>query len=561
MNDCVPGRTTPRVCQPCTYDGKTSPATEYCRKCREQLCKDCYKPHRYHNDTERAIKCPKHSEKDIDFYCNFHKRVFCFVCSTVEHRDADCKVEYIPDISLKFLRDIDYGLKIKRIDTFLRNCAHSQRQASDSLTSFHEACSEALKQIEKFREEINNTFERWENDLKEEVHRKGRSSVSSTQTDLEKFTQLKTDLQGIQHRVQQMKASNNTDRLFIELIQADEVVEENEKHVRRAQTQALCPFKFIRNERIVSLLKTEQKLGDLRNMSSLRAPSSCGSLTGDLKAVQKKEINVKMKHEKRTSCITGIVILSSNSIVVADYNNFSVKLVDTDTDKILSQAVLTSGPWEIAMLPDKNIVATLFDEESIEFFTTASGLKSIRKIPLYGRCHGVAYFQDKIIVSFIAPPSLHFYDIRGTLLKAVEFGNLKGMYHISISKVEGNILVSNAETNVVVKVDMDAKIVGTFKHAELETPRGLSANEDGSVFVCSKKKNAVLRVSPDFKHFSVMMKRDDHFKGIKNPCAVVHDAKNSLLYVSCNTSRDKYDNFVKVFQLEDPLSDSVFTSF
>ena len=590
MAGAVSGRkaTLDDLCKPCVRAGTRVVAKSLCEQCDERLCDSCVVFHQSsratrdhtitrnmlnHNprqeegngQAEKDIMCQKHFGKPIEFYCAGHKRVFCYVCSAVEHRETVCKVNYIPEISDRYLEGIDCSSRIHRIDTFLNNCLATQRQASNSLNQFQDSLTEALRQIETFRNDINTTLDNWEGDLKDSLDKKRRSSFVLSPTNLERFSELKEELEQLQTRIIQQRSAQNTDRLFIELIQAESVLEENEKAITNFNNPGLNVVRFRKNERIESMLRSEVGLGVLEAspVSRSRTDSGASSMSNDSRAIARKDVNVKMRIEKRTSWITSIVALPGQKLVVADYNNHSIKLVDVVTDKVISRAILTSGPWEMTALPNNTLVVSLFDEEALEFLCISENkVKSLRKVQTGGRCQGVAYCEKGIVVTFITPPKFHIYDVNGRVFFASpEMNKLRGMFHISITRDNQYIVVGNDDTNSILKLDFTGKVCAEYKDLSINSPRGLDCHEDGSIFVCSKKDNSVLRVSADMKQRTVVMRREESSTVIKNPYAVFYEQTNALLYLSCASGKSKYDNFVKIFQMDELVNGQFTTSF
>jgi hypothetical protein len=101
-------------CIPCDTDGLKKPAHGFCQDCQEHLCKSCFKSRNHvllekdamptqqtsADDVNTDVitdNCTNHRYKPLEFFCNNHKTVACYVCVTLQHKK--CKVDYIPEVS------------------------------------------------------------------------------------------------------------------------------------------------------------------------------------------------------------------------------------------------------------------------------------------------------------------------------------------------------------------------------------------------------------------------------------------------------------------------------
>ena len=151
-------------CIPCSRDDLDEPAEGYCQDCQEHLCKTCFQHHRRSrpsrdhvlldkesmpsqptnsdlNDDIITNSCIIHRDKALEFYCNNHKSVACYVCMTLEHKQ--CKVDYIPDIS----RNVSTEFKdlVTKMEMLVRKCESNIKRAQSDTRHLDESYETLLK--------------------------------------------------------------------------------------------------------------------------------------------------------------------------------------------------------------------------------------------------------------------------------------------------------------------------------------------------------------------------------------------------------------------------------
>ena len=172
-------------CVPCQRDDENNEAFGYCQDCTEHLCETCYKSHRKARssishvllDKQRMptrmseqtksvtlgcrVPCSKHADKIIEFFCCDHNKVFCYVCSTLDH--THCKKEYITDISKSFVAVQDFQAKIVSL---LQQCTHITDYVNGTVETVERNVESTLGDFLKFRQEIIDLLDTQELEIK-----------------------------------------------------------------------------------------------------------------------------------------------------------------------------------------------------------------------------------------------------------------------------------------------------------------------------------------------------------------------------------------------------------
>ena len=188
------------LCAPCLGTKNTTPATVYCRTCKQFQCSECQTSHTKYPgmfghdiveadtvDPEPVVDlkgldiCSDHG-KMLEFLCKDHDILCCITCAITEHRPCGKILEIKKIISTTEQTDTEEDLKQKL-------AGHRTREES-LLTHFENIKANALIQIDN----INEMVEHIERQVKELMEKSKQKLISET-------ANIRKDiLQNIAHR-------------------------------------------------------------------------------------------------------------------------------------------------------------------------------------------------------------------------------------------------------------------------------------------------------------------------------------------------------------------------
>jgi hypothetical protein len=207
-----------------TMEGTRLPAHGYCVDCKEHLCKNCFTVHKKHKlskhhtllDATRMPKvlhqptssthtgqsddpttpCSKHPKEIIKFYCHNHKELLCSVCVTLEHQTTFCKVNYIPDISGNIIDSKECQDILKAINSTSDQYQQFVEDAKKMTNKSYSSLKDALADIKKFRQEINQRLDELAKQIEDAVkviEQENNKHLKAVETTCEDITKcLKT---------------------------------------------------------------------------------------------------------------------------------------------------------------------------------------------------------------------------------------------------------------------------------------------------------------------------------------------------------------------------------
>ncbi|XP_060597248.1 E3 ubiquitin-protein ligase TRIM33-like [Ruditapes philippinarum] len=278
-NDTESAEGESSLCVSCEVENVKTLACGACRECNEKICTTCFRFHlrgklcRNHvflslqefsslplcSGLEDVTRCAKHDSEIIKFYCRSHDIVGCGDCIVLGH--TSCKPEYINDLAKSFKDGDTYTSIAKRLEDLEKqktDCEHEIDKATYECENMNE---NALKGLRDFRTEINECLDEAEAKLLSEM-KKLRKENTETKTKIEALLQSFTsELQKVKQMLDTQLYRDNA--LFINAVNCRSKLADIKK-MHSSKHMALKGFKFVRNDQMSSLLKSERPVGSLQ---------------------------------------------------------------------------------------------------------------------------------------------------------------------------------------------------------------------------------------------------------------------------------------------------------
>ncbi|XP_060564058.1 uncharacterized protein LOC132723371 [Ruditapes philippinarum] len=553
-------------CQPCDEEGTRLPAHGYCTLCKEHLCKTCFTAHKINRlskqhtlldatsmpkvlqqpstsnltgiTTGLTTTCLTHPKEMIKFYCNNHTELLCSVCLTLEHQGTSCKVDYIPDISCDIVDSKEYQLILKAVNTTSDQIQQMVQDVKGKTNQSNSSLKDALAEIKKFRQDIDKRLDELERQVENAakvIEQENNKHLKEVETTCEDQT---ISLTTSSDKINQFNTSKQADKLFKELKLAEKTLKIVEEKTQQLSSYDIKQYNFKPNEEIVTQLKSS-----LGTLSQTTLDKECQSVQiKSRQSAHQGDICVKTSEDKETMCgISGITSLSSDTLVIADYHNMAVKMVDTSSQSVSDQLQLDGKPWDITRLTFTELAVTLPFIQTIQFISISSNkLKKRHAVKVGGDCHGISCYQGKLVVSFVNPAKLQILDMNGYLLTTIDGKNIfKNPYYVTSNS--NAIYVSDVNMNILTKINWHCKVIGSYSRTG--KPRGMALSEDGTVFVCDKERNVIEEILEDCSTGKVVLKT------AKSPYAVCWCGETQKLYYSCYAEDEKVNNFLHIYKL------------
>ncbi|XP_063427116.1 E3 ubiquitin-protein ligase Midline-1-like [Mytilus trossulus] len=167
------------LCDSCSRHNKSSDRIKYCTDCEDTLCTECTFMHcavqrisSHHLIDVSAFRikknCNEHEDLSYEFYCSDHNCMVCQMCIDNNHRNCG-KIQTI-DIPAKGCRS---SLMLKDVTKDIKSLLNSTKEMVEerqkNKTRVGQIKAKVLKEISRFRQNINDHLDQLERKLYSDV--------------------------------------------------------------------------------------------------------------------------------------------------------------------------------------------------------------------------------------------------------------------------------------------------------------------------------------------------------------------------------------------------------
>ncbi|KAL4221107.1 hypothetical protein ACF0H5_019367 [Mactra antiquata] len=547
------------ICTNCDDNGKIVEAVRYCIECSGYCCQTCTDLHhtfvmmKGHNLLDASQgnqasnqpsslpefpteRCNLHTGKVIDMYCEEHNEVCCCTCIATHHKSCpENSIKYIPDM-------IDTLFKLgesKEIQCRLRDTL-------DSMTAIGKSKDDKLEALKDMK---NEEIEKVINFMKalEAIIRKAaeatRKEIESKYKELEKdILQEKQDVNGyevsLKESCDKLKTSErNRAQSFVRSKTAEKKVKEVDSKISKQ--------KLRNNDGIEYTFTPNQSL--MKYLNGLHGIGIVGVSKKERKDLYKitwsRDINIKVAGDSKQCDSVGCCLTFDNQLLVTDYNNKSLKLIDTHTMTVIDVCKLDSQPFGVCCITDDEAVVAC-SSNKIQFVSYGYKMKPTRQIKTSHTSYGITTKNDKIYVTdCLSSPFI--YDMAGNLLKTISqnvgrntlFCNSR---HVTSAEKGDKMYVSDSRKGVVC-FDGEDNFQSIISDIDLCLPDGVCVDGRGNIFVVGFLSHNVVQFNENGKKIGVVIKQD----GLQQtPRSICFDQTLNRLFVTM-----QHSDVVKMFEL------------
>ncbi|XP_053388029.1 uncharacterized protein LOC123563465 [Mercenaria mercenaria] len=259
-----------------------------------------------------------------------------------------------------------------------------------------------------------------------------------------------------------------------------------------------------------------------------------------------KNLCVKTSSDKIDCYITRIAASFPNQVFLADYNNYSIKMVDINSEAI-QQLSLDSYPWDITTTTRDELAVTMPGNHTIQLISYSSNrLSKKNTLKVDGLCYGISNCQGKFAVTFQRPAKLQIIDLKGTVLTTV-ITNSNGenifSYPEYVTTNSNAIYISDYAMQAVIWLNWQGELMGSY--GGMGAPQGIAMIDDGSFYVSDLRKDKcnILNVTGDCKESATIL------KDLNNPMAICWCDVTKTFYVSNHSDDKKEMNFIQIYKM------------
>ncbi|XP_062606308.1 uncharacterized protein LOC134268120 [Saccostrea cucullata] len=513
-----------KLCKPCLRTQKKSTAVTWCSYCAETLCKEHDNYHRgltssdIHKTAtiEEAQKdkmmlyapglCPNHMNEKLVYFCHDHRETCCEVCKKTVHKNCDDVVT--TEEAAKSLKDTKethiLSQMLKSINAQTDEIVQGRKENIKNLEAEKSKEEDAIR---GFREEIDRHLDTLEQNLREELREKHRQKISELQAEMDSFETKRMTVAYYKDLLHALMGSTSGIQVINELGKVGQqcaILEEKVQH--RASKVKRVNYELKQND----LTSNLDSLGSVDFRSTPIIPNVVSEDWNKLRS--KKSVN---KSKPRESTHDFMVIKYSHSKITGGCSYKSkLVLVDNTGREIRGYTEMghrdesftisfKKNPWDLTPLPERDgsdmIAVTLHNDCQIQVIEYG-------QIPLPDKhvyhtrtnCFGIAYLEGFIVVACVQGLEVaELVDDHRLVYR--NFLRVPGdkIYYVC-SGDKNRIYYSDAvEKGSLYCITLDGTEIFQYSHVTLRSPRGISTDSTGNVFVCGYYSNNIHQLNAE----------------------------------------------------------------
>ena len=557
-------------CEVCRDYGLNNEANGYCTDCKEYLCDSCINAHkqarptRHHDlldqetmpmDTplpqdrvikDIASKCETHSDRTVEHYCPLHDKLGCSTCFLNDHKNC-AGIESILDKSQNILHSKYYKDFAGSLKSMIHMSHDMIAKTNENVVRIERCCSDVKGQLKDLREEFNAMFD----ELEQTLHAMVSEENASMARLKEELKTIAEALDKIRSECEELANMKRVCQLYIETKKSKGEMASLGEHLDTLEGNiGVRKFKLEPNYDLTDRLRT-YGLGTIAVANAPSGDTRSKSNGGAIKNVENtiayhvSDIDVSTSVYHRGNYITGSAVMSSSRIAVTDFNYKKVKLLDTGTQRVVSELSVPDYPFDIAFISENQVAVTLSNDKKILLIKVEDTLSIDTEIPVQGICRGVAFSQNKLLVTFKDNPRLEILDLQGNVIKTIDKdGDGKKVFtyprHVCVGNSGEVIYVSDKGANKVFCLTFDGRVKLVF--TGISDPQNVCAYSCGYLFVAGSHSRTVHMVTSDFSRSQEILSKADGLN--KSLLSVTFCQRTNRLYVGLSESP-----IIKVYQL------------
>ena len=543
------------ACNICSVRHITKSSAVWCSECDEGFCTDC---NEYHSIAKASLDhvtitigeyqtlpsfivginplCDEHREK-YQTYCKNHENVCCRKCVFTCHKNCKDIVlleEVVDNVkNSSSVREMEHLL-----DDLTKNIKAIIASAQDNLDMLNETKAGIEKEIKQTRLAINGYLDKLETELITKLQEAGDSAKGQIMELVATLAENEKEILECQDNLQNIKTHATDLQTFLGLKQIEHEITKNERFV-----QSLIDHQKVSKTRLHC--KINQTLQTLTTDVHCFGEVTTSITPCDITLVRRKDkqaqmivaggpsrsisnICIKLKHQLTTggNCITGCSILTGGKMAFIDYCQAFLLILNVDGSQERKMFLLTRNALDVACI-DQNTAAVTSDSYKLIHLVDLNTGKTVKSIDTNTICSGITSTNGMLVFCAIGK-GLRKVDLKDENI--VEIVAFAANYWSRVTSFNDRLYYTVSILSEVVCCDINGTILWTFTDTSvLKTPRAITVDDYGNVYVIDANPINVIVISPDGKEHRQLLSKSDR---LNNPSALHYDRQTRQLLVA-----------------------------
>ncbi|XP_063426841.1 uncharacterized protein LOC134710416 [Mytilus trossulus] len=486
---------------------------------------------------EISSQCKDHKKK-FELYCSFHTCPCCVQCITDKHNKCQ-DMKPLSDILQKVKSSASVLLFEKDLTNVRENLDTAIKYLKTKMSTINTKKTKAVEDIRNVRESINDYLNKLEQDILNDLESKHSKLQSNMATIVQQMEQQASQIDQMQNQFTKMTQYATELQMYIGLREIEKTTTQGAKYLEDLENGDHVSEKNLEvniSSALQSILQDIKSFGDINintTSSTLRLKTSRKDQAQHLVP------NVPVIEQIKPSLLTRLtstidmklniwacLILPDGESITLDRNKKQLLLFSKDGIFIRKVISFTKHPWGACFVRNYTVAVTLRSANQIALVDVKKD-RIIQTIKLSHDCFGVASDGKTLVISSGGSQctTVNLNDMSHTILEGMGLG--------SIALFQRNIYGINYHENKVCCYKITGEPLWTYQNPDIATPRGLSLDKNGFVYIASNGNNSIMVVSPDGKTCKKILSEAD---GIKDPWQIDINRETGMMIVSSRMS-------------------------
>ena len=257
----------------------------------------------------------------------------------------------------------------------------------------------------------------------------------------------------------------------------------------------------------------------------------------DMEVKSTKEVNIKLSDDRTAPYIFGCTFLSNGRILLCDYWNHKVKLLDSDMS-FQKSLKLSDYPYNVAAVSENEAIITLErrDINDLQYIYTHPELKQGKKITLPNKCYGLHVVNGEIYTTCHKGSGhdvIWRLDRAGNIMSKIVITQSSSGWSnylgLCLAGPSPRVYLTNNywDNSKVTCFQLDGNMVYQYEDKELERANGIYVDSEGNSLVCGTGSHNVVVITADGRKHGELLTS----KGIRYPQCIDYRPEDKTLIV------------------------------
>ena len=300
----------------------------------------------------------------------------------------------------------------------------------------------------------------------------------------------------------------------------------------------LPKLEFQKNKGLIITLKNEEGLGKVE-------PSESGSTQKDhvvildMKVKSAREANIRLSDDDINPTLSGCTFLSNGRILLCDYRNKKVKMLDIDMSIKESLKLSDNQYNENAVGENEAIITFDSNKNNFQYIYTDPELTFGITVTLSDKCYGLCVVNNEIYTACHRDSGhdeiwrLHWAGkVISKLVLTRSSSGRSDYLGLCLAGSSPRMYLTDWNYSIVTCFQLDGKMVYQYKDKELDRPNGIYVDSAGNSLVCGTYSDHDVVITADGRKHGELLTSND----IKYPRCIDYRGEDNTLIVGCNNN-------------------------